>query len=1670
MLSAGNLWAQNNGELVIAIGSSADGTSPYTLSWSSVIGQQYDVLASEDLEEDWIKINQTPITATGERTEFTDPLPLVRRFYQVVALASAPSSGGPGEIRYGSVTPARVQLRAGQQIQLSASFPTTGTAEWTVSGSDPNGIGSISSTGLYTAPGSLPDPGLILVHARNQTDPGEQATALIAILPDDGFEITREQATDILLKNVIAPLSNKEKVVALGLQESLREGDRLKAFDPSPQGTSAGLINSPCWFFMVDHDPGSSWAHPVDYVLINCQSGVIERTIRRQWYPELNGQPFWNSLASKEQRTDQVWVGSEIYEGLEEPEILASEPEEVSPLVRQSREAIVKMADEFLPINRVFPRPISACDCETPGKFYAIVGVMSPEEDRLGRSGRRWKEVFESNRYITFYEGNRQGRRIMLEIDRLRGVIRPCDVLVVYLMGHGVAGSVSKIPSSQLAERLALIPTNAKYLIMETCDAGHVFNIMNQYRHTPVIQILTASNMVDADSDIQIAGTAPLATINPVGYSAFTSALLSCFSRHDDLNLVHQCLTSVTEIGPLALRLKLAGPQFQQLGDPDTDNDGVTDKFELGLGLDPNDPDTDDDGVCDGIEFGKLMTLEKTDDRGFREFFFAEGIRKPIFMTPAELPPVVALNSYERALQVRPGVLFNNRTVSEENPFGKSDAGGFKLISGALPAGLSLNEESGFISGRASEFGDYSFTVRFTDASGSKAERTFTVSVQARGEADPEVTVSTAADGNVRDDDISLREALMLVSGELTVDQLRPDPDPNDRVSAGEVRWVQFGIPSAESKDRIDFHAGAESFVVSQGPLVVSGSNDVIFFGPRDSFSTAQGPLFRITGNGNRFDNAGKLLTATAGSVIEISGNDNVVGLSRTRTQTASFTVKGNAGSDAIVITGNGNRIGGTIVQEALNGIRISGGARNQIWRCRFVQNRDGIRMDEGAHHNDVWDSTVGFLFEEVGAPKPQPNLRHGVVIAGGAHDNQVRNSGIGGNGGTGVLITGAGTDRNLVTDNTVGSEQGFISTAGTVGPNGDHGYKIEQGAAQNVISGGNITENTGHGVLITGEGTANNQIGEGESRGIEIIKPDETGDAVRIEGGAVDNFVSVNIEQAGVNGISLMGAGTKRNRIGTRRVEALFIPTQIKGVEGIAVLIADGASENRVVDARISESGIGVEIRGLNTNENSISGCSVYKNRLDGIRLLDGCQQNRIEGEGFVDENGMAGLFVGGARTSFNLIKETDFNVTTANAGPAIRIDEGANNNRVESCDMRRHEVGGILITGAAHSNQIVDTSIRGGLFPDDVAKSTTAVTLNGGANKNLILDCFLSSNGQHGILIEGPTTTGNYLYDNTLSGNTLTGIRIENAVGNKIGSATNGGNDIERSPGIGIHITGSEATLNEVRSNTIGATFSTFFTNAGHGILIDNGAHHNRIGGVRPRFPDPATPQILLPPTEQEQSNGNLITGNAGNGILIDGAHSNWVLGNLIGFANPERPVTGNEGHGIALVNGAQNNCIGNCLGRNRLNPGFSNQITGNAKAGIWVSGSNTTGNTIRRNEIYDNGEGHIVLDQGGNNDLESPGVSIRVAESRIEGSVPSRGYIELFSDARGFNGIFHLTAWVGGGEFIIDQSDPANSFNAVIIESVRPIRFGDQYISYTEDRSGNTSAFTHLDLTTP
>ncbi|HJT59405.1 MAG TPA: right-handed parallel beta-helix repeat-containing protein [Ktedonobacteraceae bacterium] len=222
--------------------------------------------------------------------------------------------------------------------------------------------------------------------------------------------------------------------------------------------------------------------------------------------------------------------------------------------------------------------------------------------------------------------------------------------------------------------------------------------------------------------------------------------------------------------------------------------------------------------------------------------------------------------------------------------------------------------------------------------------------------------------------------------------------------------------------------------------------------------------------------------------------------------------------------------------------------------------------------------------------------------------------------------------------------------------------------------------------------------------------------------------------------------------------------------------------------------------------------------------------------------------------------------------------------------------------------------------------------------------------------IAINGYTQAGSQ--KNTLpfgSGdNAILTIQIDgsNGVGGLVltGNATNdslSGLEITDFSSYGILLFPNTVTGNHITGNFIGTDGINAFGN-GTGIYIASGASSNKVGGL-------GTPASV-----------NLISGNAGQGVVIGAGTGNVIQGNYIGtddtgqaalHANKGRhisPPLKNDGLpngiGIALFAGASNNKIGS------PNPAFSNIISYNTYGITSEGGSNTSiiGNTVSFNSI--------------------------------------------------------------------------------------------------------------------
>jgi CSLREA domain-containing protein len=180
--------------------------------------------------------------------------------------------------------------------------------------------------------------------------------------------------------------------------------------------------------------------------------------------------------------------------------------------------------------------------------------------------------------------------------------------------------------------------------------------------------------------------------------------------------------------------------------------------------------------------------------------------------------------------------------------------------------------------------------------------------------------------------------------------------------------------------------------------------------------------------------------------------------------------------------------------------------------------------------------------------------------------------------------------------------------------------------------------------------------------------------------------------------------------------------------------------------------------------------------------------------------------------------------------------------------------------------------------------------------------------------------------------------GLRIEAA------NSTVKGLVINQWSTAGIWIDSSGATGNKVTGNFIGtdASGTQDLGNTYHGVYIDYGKD-NTVGGT----------------TAGER---NVISGNNGNGVLIEGAGatSNKVTGNYIGTDKNGAAPLGNSSNGVYIS--APNNTVGGTTAGGR------NTISGNAGSGVSIYGAGAAGNRILQNSTFSNGGLGIDLSDDG------------------------------------------------------------------------------------------------------
>ena len=309
-----------------------------------------------------------------------------------------------------------------------------------------------------------------------------------------------------------------------------------------------------------------------------------------------------------------------------------------------------------------------------------------------------------------------------------------------------------------------------------------------------------------------------------------------------------------------------------------------------------------------------------------------------------------------------------------------------------------------------------------------------------------------------------------------------------------------------------------------------------------------------------------------------------------------------------------------------------------------------------------------------------------------------------------------------------------------------------------------------------------------------------------------------------------------------------------------------------------------------------------------------------------------------------------TDSSDNTIGSGDADSLNVISGNiGPIQDPSSAVHLVGnGIRITRSpghsAANNAIVNTYIgtdsSGSLSSEFMGNSQDGILIEGATGTRIggrdhALRNVISGNFGNGIDLDGAAgtillnnfvgTNSSGLFSSTSLSNAFNGVLIDRATGTTIGgtfadvSGNRDANVISGNLLAGIRIQGDsngQGLGSLIRGNFIGTTESgnSDIGNGSSGVqVVDSGG--NTIGGVNP-------------------GEGNVITGNNGNGILIAGSlpgSGNLVQGNIIGAKTATSQTGGNAFNGVQLID-AKNNTIGGATAIGAATQGAGNIIDGN------------------------------------------------------------------------------------------------------------------------------------------
>jgi hypothetical protein len=467
--------------------------------------------------------------------------------------------------------------------------------------------------------------------------------------------------------------------------------------------------------------------------------------------------------------------------------------------------------------------------------------------------------------------------------------------------------------------------------------------------------------------------------------------------------------------------------------------------------------------------------------------------------------------------------------------------------------------------------------------------------------------------------------------------------------------------------------------------------------------------------------------------------------------------------------------------------------------------------------------------------------------------------------------------------------------------------------------------------------------------------------------------------------GIYINGASATNNEILGNYIGTNSSGTANVGNGTAGIIISSGANNNKIGNATAGgrnvisgNSNYGIFISNSGSNSNEILGNYIGTDPTGTVDLGNATHGVSIS----QGQNNKIGNSTAGGRNIISGNNQSGISISLANNNEILGNYIGTDVNG--TADLGNTQRGVFIINNSKYNN--VGNGTAGGRNIISGNNLIGIVISDSGTNSNEVVGNYIGTtvdgsgalaNSQHGVKIQSNAWynqigNGSAGGRNIISGNTLSGINIENTnsnevIGNYIGTTVSGeaplqndqygiqingsyniiggntstpgtasGNLISGNDWGGILITGSGSAYNRILGNLIGTNqngTSAIPNSAGAvingGIYLLGSAHHNYVG-------------------DGTTTGKNIISGNTKNGIYFSNASSNEVLGNYIGTDINGTAALGNSGNaGIQIASGSHFNLIGNGTAGGR------NVICKNAE-GFYINGTNITNNVISGNYI--------------------------------------------------------------------------------------------------------------------